>query len=70
MPTIDTSTIRRTPARSPCSCRLRAAVVKNSMAACSSGVGGVVASMMHSTPSRASARPAPVMTSTPLERAI
>ena len=28
MPTIDTSTIRRTPARSPCSCRLRAAVVK------------------------------------------
>src|SRR6266480_1590628 len=52
---IDTTTIRRTPARSP---------------ACCWGEGPVAVSMTHSTPSRAAARPSPVTTSTPLERDI
>src|SRR5919198_2405379 len=67
---IDTTTILRTPAGSPARCKLRAAVVKNSVAACCSGEGPVAVSTTHSTPSRASARPSPVITSTPLEREI
>ena len=67
---IDTTTIRSTPACWPASCRLRAAVVKNSVAACSSGEGPVAASTMASAPATASARPSPVMTSTPREREI
>jgi hypothetical protein len=67
---IDTTTILCTPARWPASCRFRAAVVKNSVAACSSGEGPVAASMMTSAPASASARPSVVMTSTPCERDI
>jgi hypothetical protein len=67
---IDTTTIRRTPARPPASWRLRAAVVKNSFAASSSAEGPVAVSMTHSTPSNVLARPSPVMTSTPFERDI
>jgi hypothetical protein len=66
---IETTTIRLTPARSPAALRLRAAVVKNSVAACSSGDGPVAASMTTSTPASAASRPSPVMMSTPRERA-
>src|SRR5438067_2545318 len=65
---IDTTTIRRTPARSPASCKLRAAVVKNAVAASCSGEGPLVVSTTHSTPASALARPSPVITSTPPER--
>src|SRR5436190_1866661 len=67
---IDTTTIRRTPARSPAACRLRAEVVKNSVAARSSGEGPVATSTTTSTPASASSRPAPVITSTPRVRAV
>jgi hypothetical protein len=67
---IETTTIRRTPARSPSSCRLRAAVVKNSVAASCSGEAPVATSITDSAPASASARPSPAMTSTPLEREI
>ena len=70
MPTMETTTIRCTPASRPRSCRFRAAVVKNSVAAASSGEGPVVRSTMPSAPSSASASPSPVITSTPFERAI
>ena len=56
---IETVTIRCTPARSPCSCRFLAAVVKNSVAASCSGEGPVAASTISSAPARASARPSP-----------
>jgi hypothetical protein len=69
-PMIDTTTICSTPARSPTCCRLRAEAVKKSVAAACSDEGWVAASMMHATPARASARPSPVTTSTPLERDI
>jgi hypothetical protein len=49
---------------------LRAAVVKNSVAARSSGEGAVATPMTVSTPARAAARPSPVITSTPVERDI
>ena len=58
------------PASRPRSCRFRAAVVKNSVAAASSGVGPVERSTMTSAPASASASPSPVITSTPVERAI
>jgi hypothetical protein len=67
---IDTTTIRCTPARSPASCRLRAASVKNSVAAAWSGEDVVATSMMHSTPENACARPPSLTTSTPLEHDI
>jgi hypothetical protein len=67
---IETATIRRAPARWPASCRFRAAVVKNAVAGSCSGEGPVAASIMLSTPDRASARPSPVITSTPREREI
>lgn len=67
---IDTTTNRGTRARAPNSCRLLAAVVKNSVAAACSGDGPVLQSMIPSTPASASARPAPVTTSTPYERDI
>src|SRR6266700_1580194 len=41
---MDTTTIRRTPARSPACCRFRAAAVKNVVAACCSGEGPVTTS--------------------------
>jgi hypothetical protein len=47
---IETITSRRAPAAAPASCRLRAAVVKNSVAAAFSGEAPVVASMMQSAP--------------------
>jgi hypothetical protein len=47
--------IRRTPARSPNSCRLREEAVKKAVAASCSGEGCVATSMKHSTPSRACA---------------
>src|SRR6266702_3721219 len=65
---MDTTTIRRTPARDPACCRFPAAVVKNSVAAACSGDGPVAVSMTLSTPSSAAARPSPVITSTPFER--
>jgi hypothetical protein len=67
---MDTTIIRRTPARSPAPCRFRAAAVKNPVAVSWSGEGPLATSMTHSTPARASARPSPVTTSTPLERDI
>jgi hypothetical protein len=70
MPMIDTSTMRFTPASVPTSCRLRVAVVKKCVASSWSGEGPVAPSMIASTPSSASARPSPVITSTPFERAI
>jgi hypothetical protein len=70
IPIIDTTTIRCTPARSPASCRFWAADVKNSVAAFCSGEGPLDTSMTDSTPSRADARPSPMITSTPLERDI
>lgn len=68
MPMIDTTTIRRTPFLCPAWCRLRAVVVKNSVAAACSGDGVLDTSMITSTLFRASARPSPVTTSTPEER--
>ena len=68
IPMIDTTIIRFTPACSPASCRLRAALVKNSVASCWSGEGPVAASMMHSTPGSAAASPSPVTMSTPVAR--
>ena len=67
---MDTTTILRTPARSPASSRFRAAAVKNCVAASWSGEDPVAASMTHSAPASASSRPAPVTTSTPRERDI
>ena len=67
---IETITSRFTLARSPASCRLRTAAVKNSLAASYSGDGWVVASTIASTPASASARPSPLITSTPCEREI
>jgi hypothetical protein len=67
---IETTTIRWTPASAPASCRFRAAVVKNSVAASRSGEGPVAASTMHSVPARLSASPSLVITSTPREREI
>jgi hypothetical protein len=67
---IDTTTIRCTQARSPASCRFRDAVVKNSVAAASSGEGPVATSTTHSTPARASSSPSRVITSTPVARDI
>src|SRR6266571_1626143 len=67
---IDTTTIRRTPASLPVSCRFRVAVMKKSVAAFWSGEGPLATSMTHSTPARASARPSPLITSTPSERDI
>jgi len=67
---MDTSTMRRTPARAPASCRFRAAAVKNSVAVTWSGDHPVATSMTHSTPASTSGRPSPVTTSTPLERGI
>src|SRR4051794_24828635 len=67
---IDTTTRRFTPASSPSCWRLRAAVVKNSVAASRSGEGPVAASTTDSTPASASARPSPVITSTPVARDI
>src|SRR5919198_3224936 len=67
---IDTTTILRTRAFSPAWCKLRAAVVKKSVAACCSGDGPVAVSTMHSTPFSASARPSPLITSTPVDRDI
>src|SRR5919106_3403578 len=64
---IDTTTIRWTPARSPTSWRLRAEAVKNSLAP---SWPDVAASTTHSTPARASLRPSPVTTSTPVDRDI
>jgi len=65
---IETTTARRTPARTLASCRLCAAVTKNSVAGCWSGDGPVAASTMTSTPFRAASSPAPVMMSTPVAR--
>jgi hypothetical protein len=67
---IEMVTMRFTPAHSPASWRLRADVVKNSVAASCSGEGPVAVSITTSTPSSASARPSPVMTSTPFDRDI
>jgi hypothetical protein len=44
---IETTTARRTPARTLASCRLCAAVTKNSVAGCCSGDGPVAASTRH-----------------------
>jgi hypothetical protein len=74
MPMTDTSTMRCTPAFRPNSCRLRAAVVKNSRAAW--GAPGLplavplAASMTHSTATNAFAKPSPVTTFTPVHRDI
>jgi hypothetical protein len=65
---MDTTTIWRTPARWPTSCKFRAAVVKNSVAVSWSGDGPVATSMIVSTPSIASSKPCRLITSTPLER--
>src|SRR6202020_1022813 len=67
---MDTTTICRTPARDPASCRFLAAVVKNSVAAPCSADGPVAASTTDSTRSSAAARPSLVITSTPCEREI
>ena len=67
---IETTTYRATPARSPACCRFLAAVVKNSVAARCSELGPAVTSMMASASLSASARPSPVMTSTPADREI
>jgi hypothetical protein len=53
---MDTTIIRRTPARWPAWCRFRAAVVKNVVAACCSGEGPVAVSMTQSTPVNAAAK--------------
>jgi hypothetical protein len=67
---IDTTTIRRTPARAPSSWRLRDAAMKKSVAGFCSFVGHEAASTMDSTPASASLRPSPVTTSTPVARDI
>src|SRR5581483_2845288 len=69
-PTIETITIRRTPASRPSSCRLWAEAWKNVVAASWSGDGWVAATITVSTPAGASASPSPGTTSTPLEREI
>ena len=75
MPRTDTSTIRCTPAIWPISCRLRAEAVKNALAAsgvrrCRPLAVPLAASMTHSAPVNASAKPSPATTSTPVDRDI